>query len=93
VSDKPGMEEGVFAMPVSVPATRQQSSDGAVTISAVAPGGMARHWRVQVQPTAGPWRNVGACLSSQAAQQRAAEYAQRGCRVRIVGYRTAPTAA
>lgn len=65
-----------------------------LTISAVCPGGIARQFRVQVQEHAADvWRSVKNCTDAEQAEQDAAEWASRGYRVRVIGYRTAPTAA
>ena len=83
------------AMPVTLPMSRGvEIVENTVTVSAVCPGGVARHYRVQVQSNPGePWRSVKSCSAARAAQEDAAAWAKRGCRVRVIGYRTSPTAA
>ena len=65
-----------------------------VTVSAVCPGGPARHFRVQKRPPAGgAWQSVKVCVDSLIAEQAAEEWTRRGWQTRIIAYRTAPAAA
>jgi hypothetical protein len=65
-----------------------------LTVSAVCPGGPARHFRVQKRPPAGGvWQNVRVCVESRFAEQAAEEWTRRGWRTRIIAYRNAPAAA
>ena len=63
-------------------------------IAASSPGGMARHYRLQVFDTANDsWRREGTFRFAEEAEAEAHSLRSRGLHARIVSYRMCPVAA
>jgi hypothetical protein len=68
---------------------------GTVMVAASCPGGMARHFRVQVASTQTPsqWQLAASYRCGRAAAEAARQLASAGAAARVVAYSALPTAA